>query len=120
MPVLPLVGSRIVAPGLSVPSASATLIMRSAARSLIEPVGLYSSSFAQSRTDSLRRQPRQPYERSMTDRLAERGVPDHERSRSAAGDGGQHHDDVAICSGSLEAAAEADILVIDVDIDESA
>ena len=53
MPVLPLVGSRIVAPGRSVPSASAALIMFSAARSLIEPVGLRSSSLAQSRTESL-------------------------------------------------------------------
>ena len=53
IPVLPLVGSRMVAPGRSVPSASATLIMLSAARSLIEPVGLRSSSLAHSRTDSL-------------------------------------------------------------------
>ena len=50
MPVLPLVGSRIVAPGRSVPSASAFLIMLSAARSLMEPVGLRSSSLAHRRT----------------------------------------------------------------------
>ena len=53
MPVLPLVGSRIVAPGRSRPSASAARIMASAARSLIDPVGLRSSSLAQSRTSSL-------------------------------------------------------------------
>ena len=52
MPVLPLVGSRIVAPGVRRPSSSARWIMRSAARSLIDPVGLWSSSFAHSRTSS--------------------------------------------------------------------
>ena len=53
IPVLPLVGSRMVAPGRSRPSASATRTMLSAARSLIEPVGLRSSSLAQRRTDGL-------------------------------------------------------------------
>ena len=50
MPVLPDVGSRIVQPGVSCPSASARSIIASAGRSLIEPVGLRSSSFAHSRT----------------------------------------------------------------------
>ena len=50
MPVLPEVGSRIVQPGVSRPSASAARTIASAARSLIEPVGLRSSSFAHSRT----------------------------------------------------------------------
>ena len=50
MPVLPLVGSRIVAPGVSTPDFSASSIIRSAGRSLIEPVGLRSSSLAQRRT----------------------------------------------------------------------
>ena len=50
MPVLPEVGSRMVQPGVSRPSASAAAIIASAARSLIEPVGLRSSSLAQSRT----------------------------------------------------------------------
>src|SRR4051795_8467264 len=53
MPVLPLVGSRIVQPGRRVPSFSACWIIASAARSLIEPVGLRSSSFAQRRTSGL-------------------------------------------------------------------
>ena len=52
MPVLPDVGSRIVQPGRSMPSRSAASIIASAGRSLIEPVGLRSSSFAQSRTFS--------------------------------------------------------------------
>ncbi len=50
MPVLPDVGSRIVQPGLSRPSFSASITIRNAARSLIEPVGLWSSIFAHSRT----------------------------------------------------------------------
>ncbi|GAA3100791.1 hypothetical protein GCM10020254_52910 [Streptomyces goshikiensis] len=52
MPVLPEVGSRIVQPGYSRPSFSACSTMWSAGRSLIEPVGLRSSSFAQIRTSA--------------------------------------------------------------------
>src|SRR6266513_2473221 len=50
MPVLPDVGSKMVAPGASSPSFSACSIMKNAARSLTDPVGLRSSSFAHSRT----------------------------------------------------------------------
>jgi hypothetical protein len=50
IPVLPLVGSKIVAPGFNWPLFSAAFIMKIAVRSLIEPVGLRSSNFAQSRT----------------------------------------------------------------------
>ena len=50
MPVLPLVGSKIVAPGFNKPLFSASLIIEIAVRSLIEPVGLRSSIFAQRRT----------------------------------------------------------------------
>ena len=53
MPVLPEVGSRIVQPGRSSPSFSASSIIASAARSLIDPVGLRSSSLAQSRTSGV-------------------------------------------------------------------
>ena len=53
MPVLPDVGSRIVQPGRRVPSFSASSIIFSAGRSLIEPVGLRSSSLAQRRTSGL-------------------------------------------------------------------
>src|SRR5687768_9203709 len=45
-PVLPLVGSTIVPPGLSLPSRSAASIRASAARSLIDPPGLSASIFA--------------------------------------------------------------------------
>src|SRR3954454_14915466 len=50
MPVLPLVGSTIVSPGRSRPASSASRTMNSAGRSLMLPVGLRSSSLAQSRT----------------------------------------------------------------------
>src|SRR5215211_7189007 len=55
----------------------------------------------------------------MPDRLGERGVPDHGRCRSAAGDGGKDYHDVAIRGWSLQTTAEADILVVDVDIHET-
>ena len=53
IPVLPLVGSRIVQPGVRSPSRSAASIIAKAARSLIEPVGFRSSNFAQRRTSAL-------------------------------------------------------------------
>ncbi len=46
MPVLPLVGSSSSRPGCSSPRASASSIIESATRSLIEPVGFWPSSFA--------------------------------------------------------------------------
>jgi hypothetical protein len=45
-PVLPEVGSTIVPPGLSDPSASAASTMRSAIRSFTDPPGLRYSTFA--------------------------------------------------------------------------
>src|SRR5688572_21788912 len=53
MPVLPEVGSRIVQPGVSAPSFSARSIIHMAGRSLTEPVGLRSSSFAHRRTSGV-------------------------------------------------------------------
>ena len=119
MPVLPDVGSRMVAPGRSVPSFSASSIIASAGRSLIEPVGLRSSSLAQSRTSG------------VGDRLGSptSGVPPTEARRlsylvmdqaSAAGDGRQHDDLVAVAQLGLETADEPDVLVVDVDVDEPA
>ena len=46
MPVLPLVGSTIVPPGLSEPSASAASTMRLAIRSFTDPPGLRYSTLA--------------------------------------------------------------------------
>src|SRR5215216_4368459 len=48
VPVLPLVGSTIVPPGLSFPSRSAASMRAMAARSLIEPPGFSASTFATS------------------------------------------------------------------------
>src|SRR6478735_2679836 len=73
MPVLPLVGSRIVQPGRSRPSFSACWTIASAARSLIEPVGLRSSSLAHRRTSGLGDSVGSPT----------RGVPPTELSRSS-------------------------------------
>src|SRR5215510_9161803 len=47
MPVLPLVASTIVAPGLSVPARSAAAIIDSAGRSLTLPAGFLNSHLAQ-------------------------------------------------------------------------
>jgi hypothetical protein len=46
IPVLPLVGSSSLRPGLSSPAASASSIIAFATRSLIEPVGFWPSSLA--------------------------------------------------------------------------
>src|SRR3954471_18983516 len=53
MPVFPDDGSRSVCPGVSVPSASASLIMLRAMRSLTEPPGFWPSSLARMRTAGL-------------------------------------------------------------------
>ena len=50
MPVLPLVGSRIVRSVVSAPLASAASIIASAIRSFVEPVGFCPSSLAHRRT----------------------------------------------------------------------
>src|SRR5687768_13387746 len=50
MPVLPLVGSSSSRPGSSSPEASAASIIAFATRSLIDPVGFWPSSFANTRT----------------------------------------------------------------------
>ena len=50
IPVLPLVGSRMVLSGVRSPEASAVSTIFSAMRSLVEPVGLLPSSLAHRRT----------------------------------------------------------------------
>src|SRR5829696_950382 len=116
MPVLPLVGSRIVAPGCSEPFFSAASTIAMAARSLIEPVGLWSSSLAHSRTSG------------VGDRFGSptSGVPPSESTSeakramdSAAGDGRENRDRVAVLDLGVEGTGEADVLVVDVDVDEA-
>src|SRR5881398_1206746 len=117
MPVLPLVGSRIVVPGRSSPSFSACSTIRSAARSLMDPVGLRSSSFAHRRTSADGDNRGSPTS----------GVPPTESSRLSkrtgsgsgpAGHRGEHDDRVAVAQRGLEAPGEPDVLVVDVDVDE--
>src|SRR5665809_69493 len=126
MPVLPLVGSSSVVPGWIRPSFSAISIIFRAGRSLIEPVGLRSSSFAHNRTSGLGDSRGRPT----------RGVLPTEARRSSyrvtglrsrrlypgagsAGHGGQHDDLVAVAQRGLQTTEEADVLVVDVDVDET-
>ena len=65
------------------------------------------------------RQPRQPDQRRAADRVQQAVVAGHALS-APAGDGGEHDDLVAVAERGLEAADEADVLVVDVDVDEAA
>src|SRR5689334_15734176 len=116
MPVLPLVGSRIVHPGVRRPSASARSTIARATRSLMDPVGLRSSSFAHSRTsgdgDKVGRPTSGvlPTESTRLSKRMGRG--------SAAGYGRQDDNRRAVGHGGVQAAGEADVLVVDVDVHE--
>src|SRR4051812_40873185 len=98
MPVLPLVGSRIVHPGRNRPRSSASSTIASAARSLIEPVGLRSSSLAQRRTSGLGDSVGSPTSGVLPTEASRSSylVTERPGSGSAAGDGGQHDDLVAV------------------------
>src|ERR1700754_4148531 len=122
MPVLPEVGSRMVQPGFSSPSSSAFVIIRSAGRSLIEPVGLRSSSLAHSRTCGAGEK-----EASPTTGVSPRAsIKESYRAMmmlrtwegSAAGDCGQDRHRAAVGHLRVEATGEAHVLVVDVDVDE--
>src|SRR3954451_7008039 len=130
MPVLPLVGSRIVAPGWSFPSFSAASIIEMAARSLIEPVGLWSSSLAHSRTSAVGDSDGRPTrgvlpsestseaKRAMT--VSWSAVPGRGGPRSAAArDGREDRDRVAVLDGGVQRTGEAHVLVVDVDVHEA-
>src|SRR3954451_21577293 len=122
IPVLPLVGSKMVDPGRSWPEASATRIMLRAARSLMEPVGLRSSSFAQSRTDGLGESDGNPTSGVCPTAPAKelyRVTAGGPFSAGPAGDGRQHDHDVTVGGRSREPAGEPDVLVVDVDVDEA-
>ena len=77
----------MVQPGVSRPSASACSTMCRAGRSLTEPVGLRSSSLAQTLHVVGRRQPRQADQRGVADRRQRAVVAHQRRIRPAAGDG---------------------------------
>src|SRR3954451_4592884 len=107
IPVLPDVGSRIVQPGRSVPSFSATSTIFSAARSLIEPVGFWSSSLAHRRTsddgDNLG-SPTSGVPPTVSSVESKRTMT----GESASGNGRQHDDLVPIGARRLHPPGEAD------------
>src|SRR5215813_291951 len=130
MPVLPLVGSKIVSPGRNRPSASAARTIHSAARSLTLPVGLRSSSLAHSRTsaegDSLG-SPTRGVPPVASRRLSNRATAslvwggecrEGGEPERAAGHGGQDRHVVAVGQLGVQRAEEADVLVVDVHVDE--
>src|SRR4051794_27148350 len=123
MPVLPLVGSRTVQPGVRTPSRSACSTMKNAGRSLMDPVGLRSSSLAHRRTPCSPASQRGDRFGSPTSGVWPRDSSSESkraiRVRSAAGDGGQDRDDVTVRERGGDAAEEADVLVVEVDVDET-
>src|SRR5690348_5393500 len=132
MPVLPEVGSKMVAPGASSPSFSAWSIMKNAARSLTEPVGLRSSSLAHRRTSVAGERrgsptsgvlPTESSSESYRIRLAlpARGPRPVRPAASAppAGHRGQHRHRVAVLHRRLQPAEETHVLVVEVDVDET-
>ena len=67
-----------------------------------------------------RRQMRQAYQRVCPTDSASEAYRTMNESRSAAGNSGQHHDDVAIRGRGVESTGEADIFIVDVDVHEPA
>src|SRR3954462_1307349 len=124
MPVLPLVGSRIVAPGCSDRSLPAASIIAPAARSLMEPVGLWSSSLAHSRTSGVGERfgsPTSgvpPRESTSEAKRAIRALPSEGCGGSAAGDRREDGHRVAVLDLGVQGAGEAHVLIVDVDVDE--
>src|SRR5215217_4137054 len=115
----------MVSPALSFPSFSAASIIEMAARSLIEPVGLWSSSLAHSRTSG----------DGDSDGSPTRGVPPRESTReakrairvssgeqagrrSAARDRREDRHRVAVLDLGVQRTGEAHVLVVDVDVHE--
>src|SRR3712207_5919370 len=114
----------MVDPGWSSPSFSAASIILIAARSLIEPVGLWSSSLAHRRTSG----------GGDSDGSPTSGVPPSESTReakrairgssvkgtgSAARDRREDGDRVAVLDLGVEGTGETHVLVVDVDVDEA-
>src|SRR3954465_6232899 len=149
MPALPLVGSRIVAPGWRLPSFSPAPLIGMAARSLIGPVGLWSSSLAHSRTSAVGDSDGSPTsgvlpsestseaKRAMTvswgggpggaagggeaghDGLLGCGAGRGGSGSAAAGDGGEDRDRVAVLDRGVQGTGEPHVLVVDVDVHEA-
>ena len=126
MPVFPEVGSRITEPGESRPSFSAWAIMKNAARSLTEPVGFLSSSFAHSRTSAEGRQAGQSHQGRMAEGVKQVLVthyPGPFGRKSAQPPPPATAGRTVTVSPSLTGVAarpeEADVLVVQVHVDEA-
>src|SRR5207344_2630759 len=100
------------------PSFSAARTIAIAARSLTDPVGLWSSSFAQIRTGF------GPCHRRDSRRNPTSGVSptasssESNRAMSASGDGREDRHGVTILQYGVERPREPHVLVVDVDVDE--
>ena len=116
MPVLPDDGSRIVAPGVSTPSRSASSIILSAMRSFDEPPGFWPSSLAQILHVGVRRELVHPDERRVADQPEDVVVLRH--ASRAAGDRGEDREHVAVGELGVEAVEVADVVVVLVDVHE--
>src|SRR6516225_8735167 len=134
MPVFPEVESMIVFPGRSAPLSRPSRTMLSAARSFTEPPGLKPSSLARIFTERGSSRLTFPIStigvlptRSRTDGAS--GVAGCERALSAvalgmargsapAGDRGDDRDFVVARDRGLEVGEEADVVAVDVDVDE--
>src|SRR5438445_11023389 len=113
MPVLPEVGSSSSRPGWSSPEASAALIMDSATRSLIEPVGFCPSSFAYSRTEGFGERCRSSTSGVLpTSSRREPAV----RTLEPTGHGGEEEHGGAMLDRRIEPVERPDVLALDVDV----
>src|SRR5439155_20971213 len=116
MPVLPDDGSRIVAPGFSTPSRSASSIILSAMRSFDEPPGFWPSSFAQILTPDLGDSWCTPI--SGVSPISPRTESNFGTRSRAARDGGEDRQHVAVLHRGVEPVEVADVVVVLVDIHE--
>src|SRR5438876_5939430 len=116
MPVLPDDGSRIVAPGVSAPSSSASSIILSAMRSFDEPPGFWPSSLAQMRTSGFGESSCTPTSGVLP--ISPRMESNRGTRSRAARDGGEDRQDVAIGELGVEAVEVTDVVVVLVDVHE--
>src|SRR5262249_53301955 len=116
IPVLPDDGSRIVAPGFSVPSRSASSTILSAIRSFEEPPGFCPSSLAHMRTSGFGESACTPTSGVLPikPRTSSWRVT---RSR-AAGDGREYREHVAVADLGVEAVEVTDVVIVLVDVHE--
>src|SRR5262249_41858038 len=116
MPVLPDDGSRIVEPGASTPSRSASSIIFSAMRSFADPPGFCPSSFAQILTCGLGDSWCTPTSGVLP--IRPRTESCFGTCSDAARDGGDDRHDVAVGERGVETVQVTDVVVVLVDVHE--